>query len=110
MSAEYRLLLQRQARGGDETKFGLATAFGAGALIVGAGAGLAAWGAMRQRRRNAVRKRRFMGGGGMGRSPARALKLSGGRLSRVAHPQPFRNSLRGGSADLLAAARMRRRK
>lgn len=61
MSAEYRLLLQRQARGGFEQKLGLATAFGAGALIAGAGAGLAAWGAMRQRRRNTMRKRRFMG-------------------------------------------------
>lgn len=61
MSAEYRLRLQRDSRGGLERKLGLATAFGAGALIAGAGAGLAAWGAMRQRRRNNMRKRRFMG-------------------------------------------------
>lgn len=116
MSQEYRALLVKAFRAGaapaipTETKLGLATAFGAGALIVG-GAGLAAWGALRQRRRNALRKRRFMGGGG-GKivRPARTLKISGGRLFRVGDSQPFRNSLRGGSADLLAAARMRRRK
>lgn len=55
MSREYRAALL------DQKGIGLATAIGTGALIVGAGTALAAWGAKRQRRRNALRKQKWIG-------------------------------------------------
>lgn len=61
MSREFRDHLLSCKGDGLEQKLGLATAIGAGALIVGGGTALAAWGAHRQRRRNAARKRQWMG-------------------------------------------------